>query len=1060
MNIAMLTERMKLGFGVDLVVNEQARRLAELGHKVTVFVIHSDGIINAPAYDLVVISTVLPGITDYTSRACIELMQHEIAKRDIDLCMLHTSPFYEWLESLCLPVIVVEYGTPPGLFFDHDTARHLTQMKEYRLNHVYGKLGYSDGLMSISASIHETLPKRVQDFSTVIHLGCDHYAPATEAAAAQFRCSLGIKNDECMILWVGRMQYVHDEQPYKGFKRLLAMIPDVKRRSANAKFVLLGKISAEDIAAVEHHDVILLPNVPAEKMGVAYAAADLLVNLSQWEGFNLALLEAQFQGTPVIAYEIGPHPEIVRNGHTGRLVKSDSELLQSICELASDPTALDNLSSNAKAFAAEFTWDISVAKLANVIQDCHRRSLVDGPIRRKDRLAAFGHETRLVSSPNERRDFATLSTYRKLRRVAGIAVRGARSHLRLPSAGWLRLPSIGGRGSPSDSVLSIFSLPEEPFIRAAYELMLGRRVEPEGLAYWSSRLRTGESKRSVLAGIGLSVEGRQFPRKNPALERIVRVQRLVHLPLIGPLFNRLGVGEERESLRKQLRRFESSQTLIAKGLAEIAANQGGYRTMPVRDWLHRQQSATVVSFSHQNRSNLPAQQSVHRITTEHVALLAPGVRLSTGALDRLADVARSSRSDLIFGDELLDTGPFEDLTLQARGLFSHDAFLSVPDLGGVVAVHDDVRRRAHCGETVALTGGVLLRLVACAHTITHIPAILAERSSDDTRTNNPTAVELQNYLEPLRRGPTLHAIDRDRFDVCYPAPADWKAALVIIFGNETDISAHSITETIRNSESFTSIVAHRGDLDPRLMEELTEMGKEYRTLQFMPNSTLGSIVNRAAREAPEDCNLLVVMDGNVEPTATDWLPRLAASCFRSEIGAVAPLSLYSDNRVSHAGIVIGLMGTYGHLFRFCPAFSDNSYRTRSPDLICSRDVSAVSAHCMALRRDVFLDQGGMDERLTNDDASVELCLRIRAAGLKILLDPRIIMRDTNRAPRYTEIPDLSILREKHARALAESDPFFSTLLSTHHHKPEPRLQHQFTSTVQGDTVWLPPHHLR
>jgi len=45
-----------------------------------------------------------------------------------------------------------------------------------------------------------------------------------------------------------------------------------------------------------------------------YAACDLYVTASLWEGFNLPIAEAQACGKRVVAFNIGSHPEVVKNG--------------------------------------------------------------------------------------------------------------------------------------------------------------------------------------------------------------------------------------------------------------------------------------------------------------------------------------------------------------------------------------------------------------------------------------------------------------------------------------------------------------------------------------------------------------------------------------------------------------------------------------------------------------------------------------------------------------------------------------------------------------------------
>jgi 1,2-diacylglycerol 3-alpha-glucosyltransferase len=46
-----------------------------------------------------------------------------------------------------------------------------------------------------------------------------------------------------------------------------------------------------------------------------YAACDVYATCSLQEGFNLTIVEAQACGKPVVAFDIGPHEEVLDNGY-------------------------------------------------------------------------------------------------------------------------------------------------------------------------------------------------------------------------------------------------------------------------------------------------------------------------------------------------------------------------------------------------------------------------------------------------------------------------------------------------------------------------------------------------------------------------------------------------------------------------------------------------------------------------------------------------------------------------------------------------------------------------
>jgi len=82
-------------------------------------------------------------------------------------------------------------------------------------------------------------------------------------------------------------------------------------------------------------------------------------------------------------------------------------------------------------------------------------------------------------------------------------------------------------------------------------------------------------------------------------------------------------------------------------------------------------------------------------------------------------------------------------------------------------------------------------------------------------------------------------------------------------------------------------------------------------------------------------------------------------------------------------VVIGLGGVAGHGHRFARA-DDPGYLGR---LRAVQNVSAVTAACLVIRKQVFDQVGGFDESLTVAFNDVDFCLRVRAAGYRNLWTP-------------------------------------------------------------------------
>jgi glycosyltransferase involved in cell wall biosynthesis len=98
-----------------------------------------------------------------------------------------------------------------------------------------------------------------------------------------------------------------------------------------------------------------------------YAAMDLFVLPSYWEGLSLALVEALGAGRAVVATRVGGNPEVVQDGRTGLLVPPDDPhaLADALAGLAQDRERRLSLGEAAAADArARFSIEQHVSQLA------------------------------------------------------------------------------------------------------------------------------------------------------------------------------------------------------------------------------------------------------------------------------------------------------------------------------------------------------------------------------------------------------------------------------------------------------------------------------------------------------------------------------------------------------------------------------------------------------------------------------------------------------------------------------------------------------------------------
>ncbi|HXP51184.1 MAG TPA: glycosyl transferase, family 2, partial [Bacteroidia bacterium] len=91
-----------------------------------------------------------------------------------------------------------------------------------------------------------------------------------------------------------------------------------------------------------------------------------------------------------------------------------------------------------------------------------------------------------------------------------------------------------------------------------------------------------------------------------------------------------------------------------------------------------------------------------------------------------------------------------------------------------------------------------------------------------------------------------------------------------------------------------------------------------------------------------------------------------------------------NDTVQHAGVIIGLGGVAGHIHKNAPR-KDPGYFGK---LILPQNLSAVTAACMLMRKEVFDEVKGLNEKdLTVAFNDIDICLKIREKGYQVIWTP-------------------------------------------------------------------------
>ena len=179
---------------------------------------------------------------------------------------------------------------------------------------------------------------------------------------------------------------------------------------------------------------------------------------------------------------------------------------------------------------------------------------------------------------------------------------------------------------------------------------------------------------------------------------------------------------------------------------------------------------------------------------------------------------------------------------------------------------------------------------------------------------------------------------------------------------------------------------------------------------------------------------LLLLNNDTEIINEDCLEELLGYCMRPDVGAVGARLYYEDDTIQHAGVVIGFGGIAGHCFVQQPR-GTTGYCHR---IICAQDYSAVTAACMMVRRSVYEEVHGMTEALAVAFNDIDFCMKIGAAGYRVVYNPyaelyhyesksRGLEDTPEKKARFNR--EMSLFNERWSRILENGDPYYNPNLT-------------------------------
>jgi GT2 family glycosyltransferase/SAM-dependent methyltransferase len=350
---------------------------------------------------------------------------------------------------------------------------------------------------------------------------------------------------------------------------------------------------------------------------------------------------------------------------------------------------------------------------------------------------------------------------------------------------------------------------------------------------------------------------------------------------------------------------------------------------------------------------------------------------------------------------------------------------------------------------------LFFRLTEKTSRISHIPKVLyhwrmhagstAHNESAKSYVADAQLLAVRRHLRHYGMNAEPEIMSNGLLHVTFQRPSNGLVSIIIPTKDRVDLLSRCISTILEVTryENFEIIIVDNGSRESASKEYFKTLAADQRIrILWNPGAfNYSAANNRGAREANGE--FLLFLNNDVEITQPDWLTEFVSWADCKPIGVVGGRLLRPNGTIQHAGVILGMSGFADHPFADQPALTFGMAGSTG----WYRNFLAVTGACIMIRRDVFDELGGFDEKFILCGSDVEICLRAHERGYRILYNPFAELIHHEQQTRNNEVPPGDYLESfKHYRRwLVGGDPYWNINLSLWQKQPAFRSRNEQSS---------------
>jgi len=827
--------------------------------------------------------------------------------------------------------------------------------------------------------------------------------------------------------------YLGTDYPHKNLKCLLKAFELLIRKQSYKDLNLIiagesyyGKKYLEHEIKKLDDKLIILNHFPEDELVYLYNCALAFIFPSLYEGFGLPPLEAMACGIPVVASNSTSIPETV--GNAGLLVntKNIEELAFAIEKVITDQNLRHDLIIKGISRAKKFNWELTAKKTID-----YYKKIINNKSSLKNFKASISH---LI--------FYIKQDFHNENKILNEKIQNLKNELRLiyNSKGWKLLQTL------RNIKYKIFNSP--PLILKK----LITSLKNYGIKYTLTKIFNYLTNGKINF-INNNKYKLWIKLNEPGIKELKKLQETINnfsykplISIIMPVFN-----VEKKWLEKAIL---SVQNQIYSNWELCIADDASTR-MHIKETLiywKNKDNRIKIKFLKENKGiSIASNEALSLANGEFVGFLDHDDELAPVTLFEVVKLLnKHPDADIIYSDED---------KINERGKRSDPYFK--PDwspeliLSNMYTCHFSVYRKKIIDKIGGFREGfegaqdydLILRISELTNKIYHIPKILYHwRMLTGSTAYNPDSKRyaFKNGLKAIedairRRKENAWVEDVKEYPGSYRIHYNIKRndliSIIILTKDNAKILNNCLSSIFNKTtyQNYEIIIIDNGSQEDKTFKTFYYWQKKEKVkIETLKIDFNYSKLNNYGVDHSNG-SILLFLNNDIEVISNNWLEEMLGFAQRHWIGAVGAKLLYLNNKIQHAGIILGIGGVAGHSHKYFH-FESPGYYGR---LINISNYSAVTGACLMVRRNIFQEVNGFDENLPIAFNDVDLCLKIRQKGYYNVVLPHVLLYHHESLSRgYENTPqkynrfqkEINYMKNKWGQLL-NNDPFYNPNLT-------------------------------